>query len=245
MLAWICVDDAERRLRLLAPPAAFAAALLVYVTPVAGLARTFLSMWLHELGHAVTGWLCGFAALPGPWKTQIPDERSLAFSVMIFAALAAGGAFAWRARRRRLAAATAVAAALQLGFTLLVRRSSAHALVIFMGDGGGLVLGALLSTTFYLTRNPVRFGLLVIGAFGFMDPFVQWWRARRDIDAIPFGEIDGVGDSDPTLLTEEYAWSLKAMVTRYVALGVVCLLVVAAVWITSCRRGGSSPRSPS
>src|SRR4051812_47813367 len=27
----------------------------------------FLSMWLHETGHAITGWFCGYAAFPTAW----------------------------------------------------------------------------------------------------------------------------------------------------------------------------------
>ena len=41
------------------------------------LQRTFLSMMVHELGHAVTAWWCGFGALPGLWKTLIPETRGV------------------------------------------------------------------------------------------------------------------------------------------------------------------------
>src|ERR1041384_301783 len=34
-----------------------------------GLVR-LITMWVHESGHAVTAWLCGFPAFPGPWVTS-------------------------------------------------------------------------------------------------------------------------------------------------------------------------------
>ena len=39
----------------------------------------------HELGHAITGWWCGFSAVPGLWKAMIPDRRGVlrAFGVHV------------------------------------------------------------------------------------------------------------------------------------------------------------------
>src|SRR5579883_3021322 len=35
-----------------------------------------LTMWVHESGHAITAWLCGFSALPGPWVTEVSSDRN-------------------------------------------------------------------------------------------------------------------------------------------------------------------------
>jgi hypothetical protein len=99
-----------------------------------------------------------------------------------------------------------------------------------------MILGAALVTTFwapvgsYLHRSWLRWGFLVLGAFGLMDPFTTWWRARRDVDAIPYGEIDGVGDSDATRLVDMHGWSQSQLVARFVTVGVVALLAIAAAW---------------
>src|SRR5205823_1169102 len=151
----------ERRFAI---PGALGVALAFHAWPTGHwLQRTFLSMIVHELGHAITAWWCGFAALPTVWKTLIPDERG----VIVPLALAAGG---------------------------------------------------------------LRWGLLAIGAAAYVDTFATWWAARSDLGAIPLGEIEGVGLSDPSKLIEDYGWKTHQMVSRYVTLGVTCLIVLTAVY---------------
>ena len=83
-------------MRAIAVPAALALAVAFHAWPTGHwLQRTFLSMLVHELGHAVTAWWCGFAALPGLWKTAIPDARGVAAPVLVLAL----------SRKRRLAGA--------------------------------------------------------------------------------------------------------------------------------------------
>lgn len=60
-------SELEARLRHFGIPVALLLALLLVKTAAGHfLLRTFLSMWVHELGHAATAWLCGFPAFPGP-----------------------------------------------------------------------------------------------------------------------------------------------------------------------------------
>jgi len=77
----------------------------------------------------------------------------------------------------------------------------------------------------------LRWGLLVIGAAAFVDTFATWWTARRDDDVIPFGEIEGVGLSDPSQLTDVYGWTVRALIARYVALGLLCLMTLTLTWL--------------
>lgn len=235
-------DDAhdarlELRLRAIAPVVALGLAWLAYTSSFGqSFFRTFLSMWLHELGHAVTAWLSGFSALPGPWRTSIADDRSIVMSLLLFGALGALGYKAWRARRFGVVAGAAAVVLLQLVCTFGLRAERARALITFGGDGGGLVLGTLLFLTFYarpgsyVHKHWLRWGFLVIGAFGYMDPMVQWWRASRDADTIPYGEMEGVGTSDPTRLVDDFGWSEKQLVGRYVTLGTICLVVIVAAY---------------
>ena len=243
----------ELRLRAIAPALALVLAWLVYRSAFGqSFFRVFLSMWVHELGHAVTAWLSGFAALPGPWRTSVADERSIVVTLLLLAALGSLGYRAWRARRFGIVAGAALVALTQLVFTFVLPAERARALITFGGDGGGLVLGTLLFLPFYsrpgsyVHRHWLRWGFLVIGAFGFMDPFLQWWRARSDTDSIPYGEMEGVGTSDPTRLTDDFNWTEKQLVSRYVTLGVVCLLVMIAAYaygLYAARQRALNPRA--
>jgi hypothetical protein len=71
------VDDPalEFKLSVAAVPAMLAVALLFHLF-LPGLQRIFLGMPIHELGHALTAWFTGYAAIPTLWKTIIFDERS-------------------------------------------------------------------------------------------------------------------------------------------------------------------------
>jgi hypothetical protein len=231
-------DDArnEYRARLIGPPLVLALAFLAYGTD-GGRAffRVFLSMWLHELGHAVSAWMCGHAAVPGPWRTAIPEARSPVFVALVLALLGYGAFRAWHSERRGLAYGLGAVALAVIGLCLGLDATRARATITFFGDGGGMVLGAGLMASFYvptghhLQKTWLRWGFLVIGAFGFMDPWREWLRARYDADAIAYGEIDGVGASDPSKLVGDYGWSESVMISRYVWLGVICLAILVAV----------------
>lgn len=118
------------------------------------------------------------------------------------------------------------------GVTLRWTASRVEAWVTFGGDGGALVLAALLMSAFFvpigsrLHRGALRWGLLLIGALAFADVFRVWWRGRGDLEAIPFGEIEGVGLSDPSRLLEVHGWSLSQLVHRHLAVGIACLLAL-------------------
>jgi hypothetical protein len=227
----------EWRLRLGAVPAALALAALFHHWPLGHfLQRTFLSMMVHESGHAVTSWLCGFAAFPGLWVTYTAEARGWPIVLLVAAAGAWLIVAGRRARRAAWTWAGAVVLSLQLAGTLLASPRTAQALIVFGGDGGALVLGTLLMSSFFcgrdtqVYRGQLRWGFLVIGASAFVDTFATWWAALTDLDAVPFGEIEGVGLSDPSKLTQVYGWAMHAMVHRYVALGIACLLTLAVTW---------------
>ena len=233
----------EQRLRLLALPIALAlAVVLVKGGFTHSLMRIFLGMWVHEVGHAAAAWLCGFPAFPGPWLTPTASNRSPLFALLLFAGLFAMLRHGLRARQPALAWAGGALLLAQLIGTTVLRPDAARALILFAGDGGMLVLGALLMATLYarpgsaLHRGWLRWGFLAIGAASFVDAFEQWWSARTDPDRIPFGMNEGVGLSDPSRLSEDYGWSATQLVSRYVALGCACLLALAVVWLLGLRR---------
>ncbi len=97
-----------------------------------------------------------------------------------------------------------------------------------------MVLATILMATFYAPRESalyqswgLRWGFLAIGALTFMYVFRSW---SGPYENIPFGEIEGVNLSDPSLLTEMYGWSVIQLVDRYIRLAMVCLLALGVVY---------------
>jgi hypothetical protein len=241
------VDDDDRlewKLRAAAIPGALVVALAFRMWPTGHwLQRTFLSMIVHELGHAVTAWWCGFGAIPTVWKTIVFETRGMVW--LVIAAFEVGlVALGWKTQRLGFAFV-----GLALGIMQFVATGApaerAQAWITFGGDGGAMVIGSALMASFFvpkLREHGLRWGLLVIGAAAFVDTFAMWWAARTDEDVIPFGEIEGVGLSDPSKLTEVHGWSTALVVSRYVTLGVVCLAVLAAIYAWQVRRAWLTSR---
>jgi hypothetical protein len=225
----------ELRLAQFGVPAALVVAWVVVHTDLgAFLVRTFFGMWLHELGHASAAWLTGFPAVPLPWFTSVGSERSFLFALAITAGLGYGIWRGWTTDDRTLTVVAAAVLVVQLFGTVILRPGTARTWITFAGDAGGLVLGALCMAAFFtppehkLHRDWLRWGLVLIGAGSFVDALRGWWDARRDIDAIAFGEIEGRADTDPTVLVQA-GWSVDQMVFRYLALAFLALVVLAVL----------------
>lgn len=232
----------EWKLRAGAIPVALAAALLFHSCDSGHFVqRTALTMPLHELGHAVTAWWSGFAAIPSLWKTLIPEARGVVAPVVVAAATGLAIWRGWISDRTWLAALGLGLAVCQLIATTAAA-TTAQMWITFGGDAGAMVLGTGLMLGFFvgpdsrLRDGGLRFGLLGIGAAALVDTVSTWWTARTDPDVIPFGEIEGVGLSDPSKLDEYYNWTAAQIVHRYVVVGVACLALLVAVWLWSTWR---------
>jgi hypothetical protein len=241
----------EWKLRAAAIPAATGLAWAFHAWPTGHwLQRTFLSMMVHELGHAVTSWWCGFAAIPTLWKTLIPESRSVAVSLAVLAIEAWICVRGWTTQQTWWVVAGAGLAALQFVGTLGISVGRAHELITFGGDAGAMVLGTLLMLTFFvgpesrLRTDHLRWGFLVIGAAALADTSGTWLAARSNPDAIPFGEIEGVGLSDPSKLDEVYGWTTHQIVARHLDVSLSCIIVLAAAWLYFTYTARCSRRSP-
>jgi hypothetical protein len=226
-------SDALRELkyRVLALPLALLVARLAVSTGLR-MPASMLAMVLHESGHAITAWLTGRWAVPMLWVTMHGDERSWPVVLTLTSAIAFGGFLAWKMERWGWVCIAGAVLIVQLIFLSL---HNPGALIVFGGDGGALVLATILMATFYAPRESalykkwgLRWGLLVIGALAFMHVFHTWSGPMEDL---PFGEIEGVNLSDPSLLTEMYGWSVIQLVDRYVRLATVCLVSLAALYL--------------
>lgn len=235
----------EWKLRAAAIPVALVLAVAFHASETGHfLQRTFLSMMVHELGHAVTAWWSGFSAIPTVWKTLIPETRGVLFPVLVGGLNAFLIYASWKAKRYAVLALGLVLGVLQ--FIALNRTpEQAQELIAFGGDAGAMILGTALMMTFFvgpeskLRTNHLRWGFLVIGAAALVDTLATWWTARRDPDVIPFGEIEGVGLSDPSKLSEDYGWSVHELVHRYTTLGTLCVVALGIAWawgVYSARR---------
>jgi hypothetical protein len=231
----------ERRFRQLAVPVALLVAWgLVHAGFPRMLLRIVLSMWIHESGHAVAGWLCGRLAFPGPWFTPIGGTRSW-FVVLLLAAATVAAAIRLWPSRRGWAIAVAMLLPLQACCSFGLSGRGQDILILWAGDGGCLVIGTLLMLSFYarasssLRKGWLRWGFLVIGAAAFADAFATWWAARTDPEAIPFGENEGRGLSDPTVLVFEHGLTVPGLVSSYVWTGVLCLSALAVAHLLGLR----------
>lgn len=166
--------------------------------------------------------------MPGPWFTPVGSERSLALTGLFVVLLGCGAYRARQAARWFWVASAFSGTWVLLGCTVLLRPGQAQQLIVFGGDAGCFVLGSLLMLTVYarhdspLRENHLRWGLVVFGAIAFMDAYAVW---SGSVDRIPFGE------SDPSVLTEEYGWSVLLLQSRYQRLATVCLVVLGCAYV--------------
>src|SRR5260221_7625042 len=233
----VVVDDPvlEWKLCVAAIPAALALAVALHLL-MPSLQRIFFGMPVHELGHAVTAWLCGYFAIPTLWKTLIPESRGFVAPVILAGAIGYGMYKAWLAEKPGYLVLLGAALLVQALGTLVISENTAEMLFTFGGDGMGMVLAALLMASFFfgkrteLYKGWLRWGFLLIGAAAFVDMFGTWWVAQFNADVIPFGENEGSGLSDPMKLLEEYRWPTTTLVRRYVLVGCGSLARLALVY---------------
>ncbi|WP_163997871.1 hypothetical protein [Pyxidicoccus caerfyrddinensis] len=205
------------------------------------LVRIF-TMPVHELGHAITGWLCGYVSIPTLWKT-LNLGRSYFLAALAAAGLGYWTWWAWKQRRMWQVYTAGGILLTQLIGTLFLSEPTALMLILFNGDAGMMVLGSALMATMYarpgsyVHEHGLRWGFAVIGGASFMDGFITWWRARGDFAEIPFGQNEGSGPSDAYRLVEDHGWPEGDLIHRYLTVGATCLVLLAVLYAVKLVQG--------
>lgn len=193
----------------------------------------FLEMWVHETGHATTAWLCGYPAIPTAWFTPT-FERQRALSVFLAVGLVVGGYFAVRFERWFWVAVSA-------GVLLLVIAGSMQhdydfqVYTHFWGEGGAYVWSTILMLTFYsrrnspMTKNQIRWALLILGAMAFWNVYSRWSGGFENIAQF-LEDTDERGPSDMRTLTVLYSWPIYVLIHRYRDVGYTCLAVLTGAY---------------
>ncbi len=211
----------------------------------------FLAMWLHESGHAITAWLCGYSAFPTAWFTVI-GERSRWISIVLAALLVAGGYVAFRKQRWLWVVVSAIVLVLVIAGNLQTD-SHSRMLFTFWGDGGAYVLSTILMLTFYarpdspISRNQVRWGLLLLGAMAFCSVYTRWSGGFENI-ANFLEDTDERGPSDIMQLTTLYGWSIYTLIHSYWQLAYTCFAALGVAYgagILQAKRAESALAPPS
>jgi hypothetical protein len=128
--------------------------------------------------------------------------------------------------------------------TLGIKADTAQMLITFGGDGMGMILATLLMASFFFGKNTqlykgaLRWGFVVLGAAAFVEIYANWWWARKDEGAIPYGTTGSMA-TDAMKLVDEHGWTLQLLVHRYVVLGICCLIVLAIVYAWGVRDANS------
>lgn len=232
--AWSPVKDVafERQLCLFAVPAMLAACLLLEVIGVGdALFRIVFGMPVHEMGHAVAGWFTGYNSVPTLWKTIIPENRGYIAPLLLFAGLCYLLNYARVHAYGGLFLLVVVLLLLQFIGSLVLSKGSAQVMIIWAGDGLGIMLATALMIGFNFDKQTnwykgyLRWGFAFIGAAAFADMVVPWWKSLSDISHVPYGTTGG-NHTDTYKLMVYYGWSMDEVIHRYVYLSVVCGVVL-------------------
>jgi hypothetical protein len=198
--------------------------------------RIIFTMPVHELGHATVAWFCGFNAVPTLWKTISPSNRGIAASVVLFVGILSLANYGRRHMHNGWVAIAVFLLLMQGIGTLMISERDSEQYILFDGDGGGMVSATLLMLSFYfgketqLYKGGLRWGFLGIGAAGFADMFMTYWRSASDRLQVPYG-LTGGEPTDAFKLINYHTWSWEQLISRHVTVGVICLLVLLGFYI--------------
>jgi Zn-finger nucleic acid-binding protein len=223
----------------LAMPSALGVAWLLRASGVAGLVLGGARIPLHELGHALAAWFCGFSAVPIPFgMTWLGDARAVSVWLLLAVGLGAAGWRLFRAGERAWAGLFAALLVIQQFATWATADSTRRLLITFGGSAGELLLSAALIALFHarlparLRWDQARWIALFVGAFILVNQTALWREARLNHELIPWGSVMG-DDGDMQRLERDHGWAPSRIAMRYAAFAHASCALAAAAWLAS------------
>jgi len=204
--------------------------------------RIWLTMPVHEFGHALTAWLTGYNAIPSLWVTRVfSDSRGFFAPVLLFAGILY--LIRYARMNNSLTGMTLLVALLCVQFigTFVISENTAGMLITFGGDGMGLILATLLMSSFYygkdtnLYKGALRWGFVAIGAAAFVDIYSVWFNSLTDIANVPYGTTGG-RYTDSYKLVEHHQWLMDTLINRYFVVGNICLIILSAIYFLGLKK---------
>jgi hypothetical protein len=200
----------------------------------------YLTILVHELGHAVAGWLFGYPSIPAfdfRYGGGVTGHESRQLPIVI-AVLGALGYAIWYCRRHRLAAAIAGAATAL--YALAAFTPLHQALITFMGHGSELVFAGIFlyraisgSAIKHAVERPLY---AMVGFFIVLSDMRFAWGLIHDAGArAAYEEAKGGGHwMDFSLLAERHLQMELATVAGLFWLA--CLIPPLAAWLVYSRK---------
>ena len=212
-------------------PAAFIVA--IFVSHLGGVIPVLLwvnSIPFHECGHALIYWLRGIPAVPS-FGLTVPFTEELVpwFFLLLFAALLFALMCAWNCGSIALCALSGVSISFLLLFSFVLDKRSAELVTIYSGQGGELVLSALICISYYAPwpqsnkAQQLRYALLFCAALAFVTAFRRWIGVAGGGEDLPLGGLfdfgpltEGESSGDINRLLREFGWSERYLIGVYV-----------------------------
>lgn len=218
----------------------------VTVSPLGFLLRGF-QVWMHEFGHAVPAWLCGFRATPLPfgWTPVEPEYSHFVYwgLLLLFGILFAAGV-----KERKVWAMLGALGLAGLQYYMTWRMPDHRQEFwwsAFGGVGGEFVLSTLLMMAFWVQLpekfrwGACRYVCFFIGATSLIAIWTRWGDIYRGIEEIPFGSmINGEDDAggDMNKLMDGYGWKKADIRRNYYVLGKWCWVAIGVMWLVFALR---------
>jgi Zn-finger nucleic acid-binding protein len=245
---WPSVNDAqlEYKFCLFAMPVMLLIGFLFNSSEMgAAIQRIWLTMPVHELGHALTAWLTGYNAIPVLWMTiTYTDSPGFIAPFLLFAVILALGRYALIHNNKLGLILVGILLLLQFIGTFILSPATSDMLITFGGDGVGIIIATLLMISFYygkdtgLYKGALRWGFLMIGAAAFVDIYMVWFNSLGDMTKVPYGTTGG-RFTDSYRLVEDYGWSFKQLINRYLYLGNLCFFILCVVYYQGLQKAKS------
>jgi len=218
---------------------------LTFAMEIAGIGDSMLrivfGMPVHEFGHAVVGWLCGFNTIPTLWKTLIPENQGFIAPALLFAGTCYAINYARLRANGYLLLAGVLLFVVQFSGTFILDKQTSRMLITWGGNGMGMILAIALMAGFSFNKHTswysgyLRWGFAFIGAAAFADIAWPWWASLSDISAVPYGTTGG-NPTDTYKLIHTHGWQMEEVVNRYVTFSVICMCVLTFFYLKGLRQ---------